>query len=134
MPTINFLTTACIKVFPNDKFDPERYKANPGLIVEDLADPAFVGEQLGEARLVPPDPDRRFLKPGEYKKLHGSADNGHGFKFVAKAQNKKSNGAAEYYAFTRNGDPLHRDRHERRGRRPPAATWTTRSTSGSRAS
>ena len=104
VPTINFLTTSCIKVFPNDKFDPERYKGdNAGLIIEDLNNPDFVATQLSEARLVPPDPDRRFLLPGEYKTLHGSADNGHGFKFVPRAQNKASNGAAEYYAFTRDG-------------------------------
>ena len=35
--------------------------------------------------------------------LHGNADNGHGFKFVSRAQNRTSNGAAEYYAFTRSG-------------------------------
>ena len=103
VPTIAFLTTSCIKPFPNDKFDPERYKANPGLIVEDLNDPTFVGQQLAEARRVPPDPDRRFLRPGEYKTLHGNADNGHGFKFVAKGQNRKSDGAAEYYSFVRSG-------------------------------
>jgi metallophosphoesterase (TIGR03767 family) len=103
VPTIAFLTTACIKVFPNDKFDPERYKANPGLIVQDLQDSAFVNTQLQEARLVPPDPDRRFLRPGEYKTLHGSADNGHGFKFISRRENRRSNGAAEYYSFVRNG-------------------------------
>jgi metallophosphoesterase (TIGR03767 family) len=103
VPTIGFLTTSCIKPFPNDKFDPERYKANPGLIVQDLQDSNFVNTQLAEARLVPPDPDRRFLRPGEYKTLHGSADNGHGFKFVSRRENRRSNGAAEYYSFVRNG-------------------------------
>ena len=100
---MKFLTTACIKVFPSDKFDPDRYDDNPELIVEDLGDNAFIAAQLGEARLVPPDPDRRFLQRNEYKSLHGDADNGHGFKFISKAQNRKSDGAAEYYAFTRNG-------------------------------
>ena len=104
VPAVNFLTTACIKVFPNDKFDPERYKGdNAGLIVEDLNNSQFVAAQIGEARLVPPDPDRRFLHASEYKTLHGDDDNAHGFGFISKAQNRKSNGAAEYYAFTRNG-------------------------------
>jgi metallophosphoesterase (TIGR03767 family) len=103
VPTINFLTTSCIKPFPNDKFDPERYKANPALIVQDLADPEFVSQQLAEARLVPPDPNRRFIRPGEYKALHGRADSGHGFRFVSRRENRRSDGAAEYYAFTRNG-------------------------------
>ena len=97
------LATSCFKVFPNDKFDPERYRGHPERIVEDLGNPAFIQEQLAEARMVPPDPDRRFLRTNEFKGLHGDADNGHGFKFVARGQNKKSNGAAEYYAFTRNG-------------------------------
>ena len=116
VPTINFLTTACIKVFPNDKFDPERYKANPGLIVQDLADPAFVNTQLGEARLVPPDPDRRFLRPGEYKTLHGNADNGHGFKFVSRAQNRGLERRGRVLRVHAQRRPFHRDRHERRGR------------------
>jgi metallophosphoesterase (TIGR03767 family) len=102
-PAVKLLTTSCIKIFPNDKFDSARYKEDPSLIVDDLGDADFINTQLAEARLVPPDPDRRFLRGNEFKTLHGDADNGHGFKFVSKAQNRKSNGAAEYYAFTRNG-------------------------------
>jgi metallophosphoesterase (TIGR03767 family) len=102
--TLAFLTTACIKPFPNDKFDPDRYKGdNAGLIVNDLQDSDFVSTQLAEARLVPPDPDRRFLYAGEYQKLHAGADNGHGFGFVSKTEKSKSKGAAAYYAFTRDG-------------------------------
>jgi metallophosphoesterase (TIGR03767 family) len=102
-PSLRLLATSCLKVFPNDKFDPERYRGNPELIVQDLGDADFINTQLAEARLVPPDPDRRFLHPGEYKDLHGTADNGHGFKFVSGGQNRKSDGGAHYYAFTRNG-------------------------------
>jgi len=100
---LKLLVTSCFKVFPNDKFDPDRYKDDPSLIASDLEDADFINTQLAEARFVPPDPDRRFLRAGEYKTLHGDADNGHGFKFVSAAQNRKSNGTAEYYAFTRNG-------------------------------
>jgi metallophosphoesterase (TIGR03767 family) len=100
---IKLLITSCFKIFPNDKFDPTRYQGHPELIVQDLNDPAFQAAQVQEARFVPPDPDRRFLQRNEFKRLHGSADNGHGFKFVADKQNKQSNGAAEYYAFTKNG-------------------------------
>jgi 3',5'-cyclic AMP phosphodiesterase CpdA len=99
----NVLTTACFKPFPNEDFHPERYSGRPDLLAEDLSNGDFIANQLAKARLVPPDPDRRFMLPGEYKQVHGSADNGHGFKFVNKAENKKSNGAAEYYAFTRSG-------------------------------
>lgn len=97
------LTTACFKPFPNEDFNPDRYADHPERIVEDLGNGPFVARQLELARLVPSDPDRRFLIPGEYKDLHGSKDNGHGFKLVAKKENTASNGAAEYYGFTKNG-------------------------------
>jgi metallophosphoesterase (TIGR03767 family) len=100
---IKLLLTSCFKIFPNDKFDPTRYQGNPELLVQDLEDPAFQSAQVNEARLVPPDPDRRFLQGNEYKTLHQGADNDHGFGFVSDSQNDKSNGAAEYYAFTKNG-------------------------------
>lgn len=99
-----FLTTACIKPFPNDKFQGASYGGdNSANIVRDLSDPNFISTQLGEARLVPPDPDRRFIYAGEYQKLHEGSDNDHGFGFVSAAEKRKSKGAAAYYAFTRNG-------------------------------
>ena len=100
---IKLLITSCFKIFPNDKFDPTRYQGHPELLVQDLGDPAFQQAQLGEARLVPPDPDRRFLFGHEFKTLHEGADHDHGFGFVDPKQNKKSDGGAEYYAFTKNG-------------------------------
>jgi len=104
---IKLLLTSCFKIFPNDKFDPTRYQGGQTegdcSLCDDLEDPAFQSAQLQEARLVPPDPDRRFLQGNEYKKLHRGADNDHGFGYVSGKQNKKSNGAAEYYAFTKNG-------------------------------
>jgi metallophosphoesterase (TIGR03767 family) len=99
---INFLITSCFKIFPNDKFDPTRYQGHPEVLVQDLNDPAFQAAEINEARLVPPDPDRRFIHHGEFKALHDGADNDHGFGFVDPKQNKKSNGGAEYYAFTKN--------------------------------
>lgn len=104
---IKLLVTTCLKIFPNDKFDATRYQGGQTEgdcnLCEDLADPNFQVQQVQEARLVPPDPDRRFLQGNEYKTLHQGADNDHGFGFVNAKQNKKSNGAAEYYAFTKNG-------------------------------
>jgi metallophosphoesterase (TIGR03767 family) len=99
---IKLLLTSCLKIFPNDKFDPTRYQGHPELLLQDLGDPAFQVAQVQEARLVPPDPDRRFLQGNEYKTLHAGADHDHGFGFVDPKQNDKSNGAAEYYAFTKN--------------------------------
>jgi metallophosphoesterase (TIGR03767 family) len=100
---INLLVTSCFKIFPNDQFDPTRYQGHPELLVQDLEDPAFQQTQVEQARFVPPDPDRRFLQGNEYKRLHQGADNSHGFGFVSDKQNNKSNGAAEYYAFTKKG-------------------------------
>jgi len=100
---IKAILTSCLKIFPNDKFDPTRYQGHPEILVQDLEDPNFQVEQVNQARLVPPDPDRRFLQGNEFKKLHQGADNDHGFGYVSAKQDKKSNGAAEYYAFTKNG-------------------------------
>jgi metallophosphoesterase (TIGR03767 family) len=103
-PSLSFLTTACIKVFPNDKFNGSAYGgSNAANITRDLSDPNFIATQLGEARFVPPDPNRRFLYAGEYQKLHAGADNNHGFGFVASGEKSKSKGAAAYYSFVRNG-------------------------------
>ena len=102
--SLAFLTTACIKPYPNDKFDGDAYGGeNAPNIVRDLSDPNFISTQLGEARLVPPDPDRRFIYAGEYQKLHAGADNDHGFGFVSASEKAKSKGAAAYYSFVRNG-------------------------------
>jgi metallophosphoesterase (TIGR03767 family) len=101
---LSFLTTSCIKPFPNDKFEGDAYGGdNAPKIAQDLQDPNFLNTQIAEARLVPPDPDRRFLYAGEYQKLHAGGDNSHGFGFVSKTEKSKSKGAAAYYAFTRNG-------------------------------
>jgi metallophosphoesterase (TIGR03767 family) len=102
--SLNFLTTACIKPFPNDKFDGHGYGGeNAPKIVTDLQNPDFITTQINEAKFVPPDPDRRFLYAGEYQKLHAGADNSHGFGFVSKTEKSKSKGAAAYYSFVRNG-------------------------------
>jgi metallophosphoesterase (TIGR03767 family) len=98
------LTKGCIKVYPNDKFQGDAYGGdNAPNIGRDLQDPAFLNTQVGEAKLVPPDPDRRFLYGGEYQKLHAGADHSHGFGFVSAAEKSKSHGGAAYYSFVKNG-------------------------------
>ena len=100
------LATSCLKVYPNDDLDEDKY-ADPDTggqaFAQDLSDPAFIAAQLDKAGLTPPDPDRALVTPPEYKRLHGAADNEHGWGFVARGQNRASNGAAAYYAFTRRG-------------------------------
>jgi 3',5'-cyclic AMP phosphodiesterase CpdA len=49
---------------------------------------------------VPPDPRRRFVSPGAFKRLHGRADRGHGFGMVAPGERRRSRGAASYYAWS----------------------------------
>lgn len=101
---LSFLTTSCIKPFPNDKFEGDAYGGdNAPKIAQDLADPDFLNTQIAEAKLVPPDPDRRFLYAGEYQKLHAGGDRSHGFGFVSSAEKRKSKGAAAYYSFVRDG-------------------------------
>ena len=49
---------------------------------------------------VPPDRERRFASPQAFKRLHGRADRGHGYDFVARRQLRRSRGAASYYAWS----------------------------------
>ena len=53
----------------------------------------------GRFAWVPPDPRRRFLSPHAFKRLHRGADSGHGFGLVARAERRRSRGAASYYAW-----------------------------------
>jgi metallophosphoesterase (TIGR03767 family) len=55
---------------------------------------------LPRATFVPPDPRRRFLRsPGEFRRLHGRADQAHGFGFTPAFQHRRSRGSALYYSF-----------------------------------
>ena len=49
---------------------------------------------------MPPDPDRRHVSETEYKQLHNTGDNSHGYSYVDKTELKRSKGAASYYAFS----------------------------------
>jgi metallophosphoesterase (TIGR03767 family) len=100
------LVTSCLKVFPNEDLDEDRYadpETGDEAFSQDLSNPAFVQAQLENAGLTPPDPDRKLVTPAEYKQLHGTADDSHGWGFVHGDELDASNDAASYYAFTRRG-------------------------------
>jgi metallophosphoesterase (TIGR03767 family) len=95
------LITGCNKIFPSDGFDPAQFSGRPDSeILSAFADPAVQSQALAGARRVPPDPDRRFVSAAEYKQLHGTADDGHGYEFVNPTELRRSNGHAPYYAWT----------------------------------
>ncbi|HYH58125.1 MAG TPA: metallophosphoesterase [Thermoleophilaceae bacterium] len=96
------IVVGCQKVFPSEELDPEKYDNLEDLFA-DIGNPEVVAALLAGAEFVPPDPDRRNIPPKEYKAEHAGGDNSHGYGFVKKSENKKSNGSAAYYAFTRDG-------------------------------
>jgi 3',5'-cyclic AMP phosphodiesterase CpdA len=49
---------------------------------------------------VPPDPARRFVSARAYKRLHGRADRGHGYRLTPRGERRASAGAASYYAWS----------------------------------
>jgi metallophosphoesterase (TIGR03767 family) len=96
------LITGCSKIFPNDKFDPNIYKGRSvAEIFDDIVkNPQRQQELLGGALPVPPDPDRHYIDQRDYKKLHNTGDNAHGYGYVDKTELSKSKGVASYYAFS----------------------------------
>ena len=130
---IALVTTACIKVYPNDKSPIRSAQANAAF-AKDLADPAFIHAQLANAGLVPPDPNRALVTPDEYKQLHGALTTATAWGSSSRRREKASNGAAAYYAFTRRGIRFIALDTVAEGGGADRATSTTRSTCGSRAS
>ena len=101
-PLLRGIVTGCRKVFPSEEFDPNAYD-DLGKLFDDLSNPAVVNALLAGAELVPPDPDRRGIGPAEYKREHAGGDKSHGYGFVKRSENRRSNNAAAYYAFNRSG-------------------------------
>lgn len=95
------LIAGCSKIFPSAGFDPNIYKGKTESEVFDdiVKNPQRQQEILGGLRPVPPDPDRRFVDQREYKQLHATGDKSHGYGYVDKTEQKRSNGLASYYAF-----------------------------------
>jgi metallophosphoesterase (TIGR03767 family) len=87
------IATGCRKVMPRRRPPavatvPRGWQALRGLLAG------------GRFAWVPPDPRRRFVSPQGYKRLHGSADRGHGFGLISPGQRRRSRGAASYYAWS----------------------------------
>jgi 3',5'-cyclic AMP phosphodiesterase CpdA len=57
------------------------------------------GLRNGGFEWVPPDPARRFVRPHDFKRLHGRADRAHGFGMVDAVERRRSRGAATYYSW-----------------------------------
>jgi metallophosphoesterase (TIGR03767 family) len=95
------LIAGCQKIFPSASFDPNIYRGKTESEVFDdiVANPQRQQEILGGVRPVAPDPNRRYVDQREYKQLHDTGDNAHGYDFVSSAEEKASNGLASYYAF-----------------------------------
>jgi metallophosphoesterase (TIGR03767 family) len=96
------LIAGCSKIFPSANFDPNIYKGKTESEVFDdiVRNPQRQQEILGGVRPVPPDPNRRYVDQREYKQLHDTGDNAHGYDFVSSAEERASNGLASYYAFS----------------------------------
>jgi Calcineurin-like phosphoesterase len=54
----------------------------------------------GGATWVPPDRARRFVSARAFKRLHGRADQGHGYRMTPRGERRASAGAASYYAWS----------------------------------
>jgi metallophosphoesterase (TIGR03767 family) len=67
-----------------------------------IADPwGALRRALPRATFVPPDPRRRFVRSAaEFRRLHGSADHGHGFGLTPPRERRRSRGNALYYSFS----------------------------------
>jgi 3',5'-cyclic AMP phosphodiesterase CpdA len=81
----------CRKPFPSGR---------RSLAVPTARIPGELRRRLRGAKRVPPDWARRFVSLKEFKRLHRGADRSHGFGFVARAELRRSGGAASYYAFS----------------------------------
>ena len=90
------IATGCLKVFPNARFDAQRFAGQSSdELFAAFADPAFISQLLAGGKTVPPDPDRRVISKREYRSLVG-----HGFSRTPRKQLNASDGTASYYAWT----------------------------------
>ena len=91
------VSTGCLK--PTQAF------ADPRTAFSTIT-PAYLAQTLmsnpSAVMQVPPDPRRRFLSSSNYKEVMraGRRSDGHGFGLVDPAEERASNGAAGYYAFS----------------------------------
>jgi hypothetical protein len=103
-PLFESIGTGCRKVYPAADPDPMFVGRSFGEAVGMLSDPAVLGTLFERSGLTPPDPTRRFLQKREFKTVHGRGNPGtrdrHGFAWVHPDEQRASNGAASYYAFS----------------------------------
>ena len=94
------IAVGCLKVFPNDRFDPKRFQgASDDELFASFGDPAFIQQLLAGGKTVAPDPDRRIISKREYRGVVGTSKR-HGFGFTQRSELRRSRGTASYFAFT----------------------------------
>lgn len=100
---IQSVLTGCQKPWPNDQMDPSKIDTSDSAKVFDQLLKQLNGVLYGlnQMELVPPDSRRRSVSKAQFKQYVGKGDNQHGFDFVAKKQQQRSNGNASYYAFNK---------------------------------
>ena len=110
------IATGCLKVFPSAALDPARFaNADESEVFRQIGDPSFIQTLLAGGRKRPagpgpPDPLDRGVQARDRAP--------HGYRHVAAAENRASDGVAAYYSFRPRTRPRVRlARHRRRGRR-----------------
>lgn len=97
---IQTFSVGCLKPFPTQGLDPASVAGQTeSQIFSRLTDPAFLGPLLAGGRLVPPDPDRRFLSKSDFKRALGGKDRNRGFGYQSSKVRQATRGAMGYYAF-----------------------------------
>ena len=92
------LAPGCSKVFPTAVADPATFVgAGFETLVQKLAEPGYIPQLLASASPVPPDPSRRVIGEPEFQRVVGGR---HGFRHVARAERRASDGNASYYAWS----------------------------------
>ena len=96
------IATGCLKVFPNTQIDPATFVGqSESALFRQFANPAFISSLIAGGRSVPPDPERRIVSKADYRALMAEGDRrAHGFAATSRAELRRSNGTASYYATT----------------------------------
>ena len=91
------IAVGCLKVFPSAAVDPAQFaNASESEVFAQIADPSFIQSCWRARGPVPPDPDRKIISTAEYKQEIGGS---HGYRHVAAAERRASDGVAAYYSF-----------------------------------
>ena len=94
------VSAGCQKTFPG-AFDARTLAGRPASsIFTQVAGMPTLDVLRRDRRLVPPDPDRRVLSKGELRDLHDGPGRAHGAGLVSQSENRRSAGAASYYAWS----------------------------------